>query len=427
MESRNGGAFFLHEEDLRTVLSQLKSRTAMLVLGGAAFGKTTLLKRVEQELRKERQGGFALYLVDDPQEARRLILEARATPRVVLIDDLDLVCAPRPEDDASALKALDEALLRILADQKSIESSRFMATASVDAAGPTVDRLFRTMGNAALHIERVDAYSKFTQQLHSHRLRPWKAHWRKQREEQFFKAFRDVLKPASVLHTWRDAVLERTGGHPSLWGSMVDHLRDLCRRDAAGDAELGFERLLLGRGDPKTAGAVPAADIGRYIARRPPGDVRPPTEMHVRQILLDDGFLYQDQETGRFWIPGTILRALILEQARIGGAQQELDISLEPDPSATDSGTLKVRLGLSEKAVSLSGAQWRVMRALAERPGETLSRSRLHEVAELGNDGKAVINAVQRLQQKLKAHDLDDLIVNTYGKGYRLARLETPS
>jgi energy-coupling factor transporter ATP-binding protein EcfA2 len=438
-------SMFWHERDVTTIEEKLKARP-LLVLGGRGLGKTTVLKAVSGVFKKL---GIEPLLIDGRNtiQARATIQQIRDPQKCVLIDDLDEIFAPSKE--SPDLTQLEDALWTLRLNQSKHPSSRFLATASVNPVGPSLRRLGRG----------GDSYSRLTQNVEKYRLDPWIRNWKQRWREMFDNEFRRLLKDRALRDMWHTKILELSGGHPSLFGPAVEQLAKLCAQSS--QEEKTFDVRLV---DPKTpVDPELATNIRQYVedfivrnalgpiassikrlrdsslpnevrafeellemTRQNPEGCKPPSEVFVRCLLIDDGLVYQDKMNGKFVIPGTLIR----EQITSAGLSLKTLVTASPDPIRPQAGEIAVKSGARELRIALSGAPWRVFYALYSQEGEVLDRAELEELAvseDLPSTGpdvrkKAVRNAVQRLNQKLKNSGASRFISirNEYDKGYRL-------
>lgn len=428
----------------------------VLIRGGAGIGKTLFLKRIEQELRREQQQGVLTIPGRQVDEARRTIQDTKGPWHGMLIDDVDLVCTVGPHDDLATFDSVRQGLWTRWNQQRQ-SGGRFVITAVLGAASPSLDRLVQHVPESKARADNIVGYSYFTQNFHACELDPWGPRWKTNWEAFFDREFERRLQRKPLLQIWRTAILDVTGGHPALCGPVVELLDGLCDVKDGARTLTEFEASLIA---PRSArlGASESVrldrDIRRYvedyvarhavrrivssvrrlrdsqnplenesfdalvqIARKHPVDAKP-DRTSVRRILIDEGLLYEDKTTGGFTIPGSVIRESILEAAVLRSAAPR-SVTITPDLADADRGILVVRTDVGERRLELSGTPWKVLGALSSKPGETLSPAVLQRLAGLDSPG-AVKNAVQRLQNKLKAYDVAYLVTNDYGKGYRL-------
>ncbi len=449
---------FWHQQDLTNLLERLKSRP-MLLLGGRGLGKTTLLTEVVQALAKE---SVRSLLVNgrETEQARETIKQTHEPQQFVFIDDLDLICTANDEDTESTLRGLRDALWRLRLNQTKHESSHYLATACIDPAGPSLRRLAESVQNPTLGVVSVTLYSDLTQNLESHRLKPWPPDWKQKWQEMFDSQFRHLLRDKVLRRAWSSTILSLTGGHPALFGPAIRQLTTLCNTSQADktfdvslvdpaekkdpvelerEIRLYVEDFLSLRAMRPITSSVRRLSVSKLpneirafeslleIARQNTEGSRPPSDFHVRRILIDDGLVYRDNISGKFVIPGSMIRGQIIN----AGISLKTLITALPDPeNSNDAGEIAAKFGSRDLRITLSGALWRVFFALYSGKGEIIPQEKLQELAVSDSDmtekavakDKAVRNAVQRLNQKLKETDMSRFVSirNEYSKGYRL-------
>ncbi|HWZ43621.1 MAG TPA: hypothetical protein VNW97_09090 [Candidatus Saccharimonadales bacterium] len=439
---------FWHGPDVTNIEEKLKARP-MLVLGGRGMGKTTVLKAISETLRNL---GSEPLLIEgrNTAQARTTILRIRDPQKCVLIDDLDEIFASAKET-APDFKQLHEACWALRHNQSKYPSPRFLATATVNPVGPSLRRL--GLGG--------DYYSSLTQNIEKYRLDPWGVNWKQRWREMFEGEFRDKLKDKLLRSTWLSIIQELSGGHPELFGPVVEQLARLCGQSwqkektfdvslvsperGVNPADLAMDirqyvedyiiRYALGPiassikrlRDSALPNEVRAFETLLDMTRQNPEGCKPPQEVFVRVLLIDDGLVYQDKMNGRFVIPGSLIREQIIN----AGMLLKTLVTISPDAAKPDAtGEVAVKSGTADLRIALNGAPWRVFHALYSQKGEVVNRAELEKLAvsedlqasNMKAQEKAVRNAVQRLNQKIKESGASRFISirNEYDKGYRL-------
>jgi hypothetical protein len=444
-----------HDGDTRKILEMLQ-QGAVLIVGGRGTGKTTLLDQVAERLEAEgEREGLVLNGRDTSEERRRLKKETdeKRSYSMILIDDLDALLTAGPDDRAEDLHAVVACLWWQVNNQRPSQPgrrARFVATSSIEFQGPAAYRLAAAIERKGDQIKWRDISSYFTEGLARHRIDLWKAGWQGRWLEEFETAFGTDL-PGELGGRWARLILKLTGGHPALFGPMVNRLRELCAAEA-GTLEV-LERRLIGRGGVEDGGACNDDEMTRYIedqlwadpmrrirsilrrlkdssngaeaaaytalveiaADHSEAGAKPPRDPNVRRLLKDEALVYEDMKTGNFHIPGALIRGQILQAV----TRSQPVFGLVPDAEDEDAGELVVQSGAGEERMAFSGVGWRVLREIYRAQGGLVSAAELKEKANLSDEKRGVANAIQRLQSKLRVYG--DVIINEYGKGYRFA------
>jgi hypothetical protein len=442
-----------HEGDARSILEMLQ-RGPVLVVGGRGTGKSTLVEQISELLEAQGEPVGLLLNGRTTSEARRQVKEetnARKSHSVILIDDLDIILTAGPDDSPEDLQELAACLWGLFNSQKpsaSGQRAKFLATSSVEFQGPAAYRLAAAIENKDLQIRWTDSYSYFTEGLQRYRLSLWKTGWRDRWKEEFRAEFRQSM-PDELTERWSHIIVWLTGGHPALFGPIVNRLKELCTAELE-QLEV-LERKLVGRLTADDERSCADEEIVRYVedvvwsdpmrrirsilrrlkdstnpveaatysalveiaADHSPEGARPPQDPHIRLLLKDEALAYEDMKTGNFHIPGDLIRRQILQAL----PRSQPVFSLVPDGENSDAGELVIQSGTGTERMAFSGVTWRVLREIYREQGERVSSAELRVRADLADDKRAVTNAIQRLQSKLRSYG--DVIVNEYGKGYR--------
>jgi hypothetical protein len=215
--------------------------------------------------------------------------------------------------------------------------------------------------------------------------------------------------------------------NPELPHRVRVYLEDHLSREAIRGIKSSVRRLK----DSPNSLEQRAFELLLEIAHHGTVGVLPPTGATVRQLLLDEGLVYQDLDkvTGNFIVPGSMIREQIVQIGEaFRPALPKAHIKLEK-VGLEDAGDVIVNSGSGSEVekIRLSGTSWRLLEALYSRRNSTVSKQDLQQLVGLVDDDKAVLNAVQRLQRQLRIHQLSKRISITseYGKGYRLALVDS--
>jgi hypothetical protein len=239
---------------------------------------------------------------------------------------------------------------------------------------------------------------------------------------------------------------ELTGGHPFLVGAGMNHLVELvtagnpCGKPDPGSKEvllsymeahllryaMGRVRKLLHALECGNLDAVGmptevqrrAWAAARELAQLPPGEGMQ-LSMKVAQTLERAGLVIPNSEIllGKWSLPGSLLRAEIAPEER------KLAVTVVPSRELpVTQGTLVVVTNSETIQVELSGAPWRVIRALVARMPETVPISSLMEACEF-ETSLALRSALKRLRDNLAQFGVERVIKNEWGAGYRVMPL----
>jgi hypothetical protein len=441
-----------HINDLNQIHTLIKNRPVM-VIGGRGTGKTILLRQLREKLEIDFRGDKSILFIEGNlgQAARTIIEEDTQSHGAVIIDDLDTLLSANAGDRIETLEQILIPLQKWIAQHIGPGNSHcyFLAATSFDIENPSDHRLVDALKDEREAQKWKSKYSLLVQNLHRLRIDPWHLNWKEGWESEFDKSFKNLLRP-EFLSVWRKIIIELTGGHPSLFGPIISDLRIKCVRGMEGASLDPYNAKMLGYLPFENEWVFLIQDIRLYIedflgrnAVRPlkstlrklkysedktealsfrilcqialqdAENVRPPSDRDVRQILIDEALMYQDKETGKFAIPGTITRQLIRQYSEIS---QPL---LEVRHDSISKGEIVIHSVAGDEIHSITGAPWRILWGLYQQPDKTISMQSLQEYADLP-DHRAVLNAIQRLYITLKRASLDGLVENRRGYGYCL-------
>jgi DNA-binding response OmpR family regulator len=431
------------------IFAKASSKFPIIIYGGRGLGKTYLLSNLRARLQP-----MKCLFIDgrDKSSARNRLLRIKDIPSSLLIDSIDALVTP---DNTEELKIVREVVIKLsgmIPPSNREDRPVFIATSTIDPQGPLQMRLTKALDPGSQQ-DLLDSYSPFAERLEKFRLDPWAGDWKGRWTEKFSQAFGACLGSDTLEELWCTTILRLTGGHPSLAGPALTLLDGMCQQrnlsleapsirenhlidhlqliDETVRVNLGVlvEDHVSRNGLPRVRSALrrlkcstDALEQRSYrqlvdIATK--GAAANVIEVKVRNVLEDEGLVYKDFDANRQYVfrtPGTLISQELHEHPN----QVHTDIAITTDPSG-EKGELLVRSeGGITTQIPLGGTPWKALRALHAASGEFLSTETLQQRAGLEN-GRAVQNAIQRLRKELKLNDMEDLVDNEYGLGYRLA------
>ncbi|MCB9383529.1 MAG: hypothetical protein H6509_02865 [Bryobacterales bacterium] len=469
MGERDGGVCW-HRPVMRRVISLLKDYSVLL-LGGRSLGKSAALSGIEAALEAGKEAPLTLAadgIVQGANPDHAAVFGSDAAhpvgSGVLLVDDIDVLLTPGPNDRPDAMyRRLDA--LRVFRGKP---GNRLLLSASLTSA--TLEEIERSLLSQHTASERLawgqymSSASKFLVQCEKQDLAPWYAGWEldfsdlftKWCEERFAesKPRPDARDAEKLAKLWRDAIGEMTGRHPALAGAAIRFLEELlndppsdadpresgprthppylrrlvetcpehvsalqtaiadylCAPRGALDRLRGVLRSWRMEASPTDRSALESI---RRVAQEGRDGIEPETvAREARGLLRQSGLCYADPNTGRLIVPGELLRREI-----VGGQVNE---EIELIEVGSSSGALRAFIGGQQVQAELSGNPWKVLRFLFDRRHE----NRYWPAAELGErtggrSERAAQSDLLRLQQELKKAELSQFIVNRRGEGYR--------
>jgi hypothetical protein len=321
-----------------------------------------------------------------------------------------------------------------------------------------------------------DISSGFFKRLEIEELAPWPQGWEHEFSEAFHKYFSQEVGTSTerpkiglsskVLSDWYRIILNLTGRHPALAGGALEflerlrdptenspvHLRRLidqeykgCARNKAAEIQTAIEDYLSRDGGQlrrlrstirewqsakETSLVGQASNSLKKIASL--GDLGLPktnlieSEYSMREILRRGDLCYEDPDTGKYIVPGSLLRREIL------GAV--ISLGVEPSPDNPDEeGVLNLHERGSQVKIPFARAPWKILWFLyGRRTEETYCSLKEIEIATGLTANRAVQNGIQRIYDKLSEvrPGLAECIANRRGEGYRfisITHLESPT
>ncbi len=448
---------FVYGEELETILGSVRSLRKILVFGGPALGKTTLIEAV-----RDRSPGCELVRGrrDDPSVIERVVTWADDPARRVrdlLVDNLDHVFSVEVERAFRNLPdRSDDGMGRIIATSGT--PHKWLETQGAPPPDPARARL-----NTLVHD------STALNAFHPLWLDPWGPGWRKastlrvqsalKRALAEFDGALEELATRAGRRAFAELLVRVSDGHPALLGggfswllqrlerqawrrSQADELDSLDGVPAAALEPRSLEPLLarrLAETQLETVGRAVdwiAAQSARGMAELldlAAGGDRPTL---AERALLSRSGLVRRRSSGGWGVAGSVIRDCVLRRhERMPGPDNEAPAPppatspppapaasdgpvLEPDPRAPDvQGRILWTVDGRQRELALTGASWGILLALRDAGGELVQVERIRE--RTGQDSvKAVRSALQRLMNDLKHSGLDGLVVNVRRKGY---------
>jgi hypothetical protein len=434
----SGASLFLYRDSVSDI-SESATKGPVIVCGGRGLGKTEVVGRIAALAAAASSDPDAIECVPIPGAdrvaARRKIIDAAASedgpPRLLIIDDLDRALQPAPGDtDTLQLIHSLEQMFRL--DPRKTPS-RLVATSSISFRGDRAMRLAADISEASSAIN-IDDMSQILLIPDLHPLNPWSGDWALKLGELFHDEFEERLGKR-LTTAWDELIRDLSGGHPALFGPIIHHIqlllqdlgvnriddvhRWLVDPDSNAPAiedqiRLFVEDLLVYDGMPTIRGAVrrlqQSTDPNEVSAFEMlltiPKEGSLPENPISRAILVEDGLVHRDLKTGRYVIPGKLIRAQVGRASRWSAPEgRRPEAVVRVDPTASDEGDLLY----GDKSVRLRGQPWKVLQKLYD------GRGNFFTLVEL--DGGR--NSVQRLRDELERIGCGHLVENVYRRGYR--------
>ena len=446
---------FLYDEHVVTVGAQLRDQ-AINLAGGQSTGKSTFVSNLARLF--EQQGNPPVIVKGAERESgiRELASLADRRPPVncVLIDDLDHLLLPDETQGVESIRELISILFDLVAERTN--SGQRKTHLLVTTTGRFFDflnpRLSYQKVLLSLPKDVVVSYSRLDQMLNMIHLDPWESDWRSSWKRKFCAEFQDDLQDAEIITTWADALAEQAGGHPGLFGPLLNKLRAAAqeyRKDGGaptaygrlfvrqpdhGD-RLGNEarraRLILRKIDEwldddefrpirstlrRLRDSSDALEQNAFIelVRMSGGEsAEPPEDKYVRDLLqFEYALIGEDSRIGDYFVPGRYLRSVIRRAAH--GLQL---VTVEPDGSSPHRGMIRVQTAAGEKTIRLAHGKWELFRLLYEKRNELVTINEIMDRTSMGK--RAVQNIVTRLRQS-ELREANVEINNERDRGYRL-------
>lgn len=451
---------FLYQDLVDRILSAERDWPRLLIQAGRGLGKSSLIKHLGEELES---------LQIDVEEVNRLTPDpegvianwATAPEGVLLIDDLDRLFNRSLEESLVSFGEEAEGEWRVIATACRLEDME-------ENRG-----LFGSTSINTFHLEKLDPWEF-----------PGQAAGAIKDALPYLRALHQRYRPDHRPHpmltseapdlaeAWVDVITSVTEGLPSLVGASFDALARLLFRHL----ELpSVDRGLLALPDTSSKLRLWKDSVRRYLADQIYDSLEGMgvaqkaiyyfqqnsldfealvklaqaaqgldiADTRLRRSLKRSGLVYRHPRTGRLKVAGALTCQRILEIAGLKwedpadrgisgradpsqqlAARQTFRISLQPGNEPDEGGKLIVHDPPGLSSLDLKGSEWTVLRAISEvSGGDTVPVEAIRESTQLAS-AAAVRSALQRLRDKLRQHDLGDLIETVRGKGFRLSRKE---
>jgi hypothetical protein len=455
-----GASVFIFSEELETILGSTRSLRKILVFGGPAMGKTTLLEAVRD--RSGRRVEMVRGRRGDADVVARIVGWATDPERRghdLLIDNLDHVFSVEVERALRDLPDVDEGLGRIIATSGT-------PTKWLEKQGAPPPAPARADLNVLVHD------STALNAFHHLWLDPWGHGWERTTTLRVQGALKRAAGEGDEAHpfleladregrkAFAELLVVSSGGSPPLLGAAFRWLigrleRQAWRRDHAAELTEGddvpdispeglrehleydlVESQLetIGRMvDWVEAQSVDALDELLSMARD--GGER---EVLAERMLLSKAGLVRRTAPGGAWsLPcAPIAQCVLRRHERMPAPQVQRastarvqapppspgkvprGVVLEPDPRVPQmQGTVVWGSRGVRRELTVSGASWRILVVLSAAAGALVTVPEIAEGIEQESH-KAVRSALQRLVADLRKSGLGGLIVNVRRQGY---------
>ncbi|MCP4868689.1 MAG: hypothetical protein GY898_08220 [Proteobacteria bacterium] len=455
----SGASVFIYTDELETILGSARSLRKILVFGGPAMGKSTVIEALRDrsgrrcELVRGRRG--------DPEVVERIVgwaTDPKRRASDLLIDNLDHVFSEEVERALRDLPDVDEGLGRIIATSGT-------PTKWLEKAGAAPPAPARADLNLLVHD------STALNAFHHLWLDPWGHGWERTTTLRIQGAIKraaseeggpefEELAERDGRKAYAELLVGSSGGHPSLLGAAFrwligrlerqawrrEHASDLTDGEEVDDASPGSLREHLEydlvESQLETIGravdwveAQSADALDELVAMAQSGQER--DVVAERMLLSKAGLVRRSVPGGPWGLPCAPISECVLhrhermpapqaQQAAPAGVQAPpaapgpapRGVVLEPDARVPDmQGRVVWSSGGLRRELSLSGASWRILAAIAAAEGALVTVPEIAESIEQESH-KAVRSALQRLVGDLRKSGLDGLIVNVRRQGY---------
>ncbi len=438
-------------------------RKPVLIQGGTGTGKTYILNHLRDSEDVLRIDGAA-------KSVSRDILQAGIGAFSIQLDNLDTLLTPDATDSPLVMTPLMKALERLAFGGHG--QSVVFTTTITGATLSEREQMMRSLNldaRASWGARWVDVSSEFIKRLDLEEIASWPRDWEQGFRNEFESYFqskhtnndhpKEAISdlPAELRNDWCDVILELTGRHPAMAGGAIEFLENLLKRTEPIPPHL--ERLVrsarpgsrIGQDDIRTAiedwlsrsggplrllrstvrewqSAPENSSLGRAysclqkIAASGKSGVSVSTsefDYRVRGMLRLGGLCYEDPNSGKYVVPGSLLRREILGDV--------ITQTVEADPNDPDeAGSLILYDCGTRLVVPFNRAPWKILKYLYDQRWSD-AFSTLDEIQEkttLSAD-RAVRNGIQRIHDKLfeARPGLEKCITNRRGEGYRFVLL----
>ncbi|HEX4956384.1 MAG TPA: AAA family ATPase [Thermoanaerobaculia bacterium] len=448
-------------------LSEPPRGRRILLTGARGFGKTLVLKEVARALDDEARffrqidGAEGDDALESLERARTEVSARAPFGWVLLIDNVDTLlfssAVDRGPGEASFAERTGTCLRGLLPWVRDVtEAQGLLCLSSTLSAIRIQEALELRVPPGESVRATADVFSNLVQRADRRALNPWA----RDAQTSAKRVLSDELAPCSrkqIVARVVEVVFELTGGHPGLVVPAFEVAQEVAKRLAEERAGTG-----AGEGEP----ALSVADDQRIrqtledailcdsfkaprhfllSLRRSDEPTRRSAyrclwsfaqqgtaiPLWERELLMEEGLLYQDDETLTYHIPGSLLLEQIRRVPPLSDAQEpEVSgagarrpvVTLEPDPEQpTERGTLVIERSGATRRIPLSGGPYVLARLFVAEPAQVRSlKSLVLNQPPLGTE-KSARSALQRLGVLLRRHHQEGLLENQYGEGYRFS------
>lgn len=360
---------------------------------------------------------------------------------------------------------------------------RFVASGA-SRLGRLTDRLtayYRKKRPGRLSSTMIDAWSNTLLKFEPRELIPWTENWRGRMRrrlkevatmapvearkllvkewwirggEETWKPNLDARNATAVteghLSIWEDVIITLAGGHPSLvHGGLRYFLEARCNRDwhtllhVQQDELLGTDalrerirvyledKLYLHEFRALRRTIIELEHSDASIERQAFETLKqiagadaayPVPSVRTRDILDTHGLAFVAEPPNRYKVAGELLRVELLGDmvsTVLPDSNGQATYQVQPDLDMEEQRGRLLFQGAHPREVTLSGAEWRIFRWLYDRKPHVQTLEQIHKGAGLASPG-AVNTAIYRLNRRLRAKGIENLVLNLRSQGYRI-------
>lgn len=450
-EIQESEVFFLYEDILQELITSHEQK--VYIFGGRGVGKSILLKQLKERLE---DGSLEVIFINGrDQKAAIEELKSRADSNErsfhLLMDDVDIFFRNLLATDTDNLQKFKDSLRYIdsLIKSTSVQNAKIVLSGSSKPAQMLTYRF--TEKQKAVIDQWKFFWSFILNAMVTVRCDPWEGDWEKKLENFMLSKFKKSL--GKRLDIWFRVIRDLTGGHPTLLHPALHKLNVLLQSpkrtpleeklikvfpnleeaDVERMVRNYLEDVLINTGLQKIRRTIyelrehpepeyqKAFKLLQNIARHGTSQLQASREFfshRIREILEDMALLYKDFRDGSYRIPGELIVQEILSFEPPVLAQRVL--TLIPDKRTPDKkGRARIENGHTTQEIPLTGGPWKILKVLSESPQKVVSLEELEQRAGMTSQD-AVRSALQRLEKKFREIQIEKVVENLRGRGYRL-------
>ncbi|MCK5057642.1 MAG: helix-turn-helix domain-containing protein [Candidatus Aminicenantes bacterium] len=446
--------FPIFEYNIQEIQDPRKPKN-VYIFAGKGLGKSTFLDFFSELLNNR---GYKIDLLTYNYESYKKFLNVSNKIEVnrnygLLIDDFDHFFIELIEREPDRFVHFIKKFVNIKINKKKITDSYLVLT------GRTLPSIFLSFINEKANLLKMkeyhdleDYYSNFFTDLEHSPLFPWHPNWGNIIEAIMYSFYKDRLGK-DVIKSWAKVICELSGGHPMLLGickEELDRLVSIKKEETHVHKGVmlisSFEEKLLTKPVDKKMLSLYLEDIlvnkglGMlrrvldylkdttqdnyplsldYLVRMAADRDYQPENATCRGILINNGLIYRDSNSGKYQLISKILRDTLVGQG-LSKTKAILQFSLKPSQDNPEgSGDFIIITNERELEIRLRDSQWRLIKLLYKEKGKLFTYDRIKADAKIPSlEALRLINT--RVTQKFKEAGFPNLIENVREKGYIL-------